>query len=282
MSIRIITDSASDLTAEAAKQHNITVVPLSIQFGDHTYFDGVSITRSDFYSLLLAGEHHPTTAQPSPEAFLRHFAAAKAAGEQVLCLTLSSHLSGTYQSANIAKSMCAYEDIYIVDSESATGGMQLLLLQACSMVEKGASVADIAAALEELKHRIRVYAVIDTLEYLQKGGRLSAGAAAIGTAVRLKPIIEVREGEIRVVSKAFGIAAADKQLLKLISEHPFDPAFPVCHLYTDEIVRLDRFLSAMEEKGIAPAALHSVQLGAALGAHVGPGVLAFAYIAAES
>ena len=281
MAIRIITDSASDVTAELAKELSITVVPLSIQFGPHTWFDGVSITRADFYDLLLAGEHHPTTAQPSPEAFLHQFEQAKAAGDEVLCVTLSSRLSGTFQSANIAKAMCEYEPIHIVDSLSATGGMQLLLHRACAMRQDGASAADIAAALEQLKGRIRVYAVIDTLEYLHKGGRLSAGAAAVGTAVRLKPIVEVRDGEIRVVSKAFGLAAADKQLLKLITEHPADAAFPVYHLYTDRPVRTESFLAALADKGIVPAELRSVQLGAALGTHIGPGVLAFAYIDAE-
>jgi len=281
MAIRIITDSASDLTAEKAREQNITVVPLSIQFGPNTFFDGLTITKADFYDLLLSGEHHPTTAQPSPEAFLKHFEEAKAAGDQVICVSLASQLSGTFQSANIAKGMCDYEEIHLVDSESATGGMQLLLDRACAMRDAGESAAAIAEELNQLKKRIRVYAVIDTLEYLRKGGRLSAGAAAVGTAVRLKPVLDVRQGQIHVASKAFGVAAADKQLLKLIAEHPFDPGYPVYHLYTDAPVRQEGFVAAMAEKDLVPSSLPSVQLGAALGTHVGPGVLAFAYIAPQ-
>ena len=281
MAIRIITDSASDLTPDQARAKSVTVVPLSIQFGPDSYFDGISITKDNFYQLLLAGKHHPTTAQPSPEAFLQYFEEAKTAGDQVICISLASQLSGTFQSANIAKGLCDYDGIYLIDSESATGGMQILIDLACKRREQGAAAAEIAAELEALKPRIRIYAVIDTLEYLYKGGRLSAASAVVGTAVRLKPILDVRHGQIHVASKAFGSAAAEKQLTKLIAEHPFDENYPVFHLYSDSDERKAGFVAALTEKGLLSASPDSCQLGATLGTHVGPGALGLAYIAAE-
>ena len=201
MALRIITDSASDLPAAKAERKRVEVVPLTVQFGPATYYDGKTLTNDLFYKLLTAGEYHPTTAQPSPEAFLKLFEAARAQGDEVLCILLASKLSGTYQSASIARGMCGGEGIYIVDSATASGGIQILLNYACKLRDGGLGGADIAAALERVLPRIRAYAVVDTLEYLRKGGRLSTAQAVIGTVSRLKPVICVHDGAVTVADR---------------------------------------------------------------------------------
>ena len=281
MAIRIIVDSASDFPPEKAQLRRVIVVPLTIHFGPTTYYDGKTISNDLFYKLLTAGAYHPTTAQPSPEAFLKLFEEAKAAGDQVLCILLSSNLSGTYQSANIAKGLCSYEEIYLVDSGTASAGIQILINYACKLRDGGLDAADIAGALESVKHRIRIYAAVDTLEYLRKGGRLSAAQAVLGAVSRLKPVIDVREGKVAVASKSFGMAAATKQLIKQVAEHPVDDAFPSYFLYTDSTAMKEKFVSLLREKGLLPTKMHDCGLGATIGTHVGPGAFGLAYVAAK-
>lgn len=278
MAIRIITDSASDLPADKAKLRRVTKIPMSIHFGPASYFDGETLSCDVFYQLLTAGQHHPTTSQPTPEAFLQVFSAARDAGDSVVCILLSSELSGTYQSAFIARQMCEYDEIYLVDSLSATGGMQILINYACKLRDSGLDAAGIAAELERLKERIRIFAVVDTLEYLRKGGRLSAAQAAIGTVSRLKPIIAVREGKVAVASKAFGIGAATKSLLKLLAANPVDDVFPSYFLYSSTPEKKEELIPLLRQQNLLPSRLHDCQIGATIGTHVGPGAFGFAYI----
>ena len=214
MAIRIITDSSSDFDPAVAKRRQVEIVSMPIQFGKATFLDGKTISGEVFYKLLKEGKENPSTSQPTPNDFLKVFEAAKAAGDQVVAVLLSSALSGTIQSAMIAKGMCDYDDIYIVDSLSATAGIQILVNYACKLRDSGLAAADIAAQLEQLKGRIRIFAVIDTLEYLRRGGRISSLQAGLGTVTKLKPVITVRDGAVAITNKAFGTAAAVKQSLK--------------------------------------------------------------------
>lgn len=278
MAIRIITDSAADLLTAQSRELNVSVVPLSVQFGDTTYLDGKTITNEDFYALLLGSSESPTTSQPTPDAFLALFEEAKAAGDEVVCVTLSGELSGTYQSASIAKGICGYEPIYIVDSLSATMGQQLLVRHACRLRDEGMAAADIAAAVEALKDRVRIFAVIDTLEYLRRGGRLSALQASIGTVTKLKPVITVREGKVVVAGKGFGTAAAVKQVLKFISENPVDEDFPAFSVYSNDPASEEQLLPKLEAAGLLPRDLQHGVIGATIGTHVGSGVMGLIYI----
>lgn len=278
MSIRIISDSASDLSQARAREMGVELVPLTVQFGEDTYLDGQTIQSDRFYELLLGSTHNPTTSQPTPEAFLRKFEAAKQAGDQVVVIALSGALSGTLQSALIAKDLCEYDPIYVVDSRSATSGMQLLIHQACLLRDRGVDAESIARELEELKGRIRVFATIDTLEFLRRGGRLSALAANIGTVTKLKPTITVREGAVEVVGKSFGSAAALKHLLKLIEEHPMDESYPVHLVFTDDVKRDEPLLAKLREQGLLTGEPLYSGVGPAIGTHVGPGACGAVYI----
>ena len=212
MGIRILTDSSADFNPATTKRRGVEVVSMSIQFGNASFLDGKTITHDVFYKLLQEGKTNPSTAQPTPADFLRIFEEARDAGDQVVAVLLSSVLSGTYQSAVIARGMCGYEPIYLVDSLSATAGIQILVNYACKLRDSGLPAADIAGELERLKDRIRIFAVMDTLEYLRRGGRLSGFQAGLGAVTRLKPVITVRRGAVSIAAKAFGLTAAVRQI----------------------------------------------------------------------
>lgn len=278
MSICIITDSSSDLERSAAQEMGVELVSMSIQFGEKSYLDGVDLDKHQFYELLAENPDSPTTAQPTPNDFLAPLQRAKELGQEALIITLSSALSGTYQSALIAKDMCDYEPVYVVDSLSATAGVHILVDRACRLQEEGLSAREIAERLEELKGRIRIFAVIDTLEYLRRGGRLSNLQAGIGTVTKLKPVISVREGAVMVVGKAFGTVAATKQLMKFLSEHPVDDSFPAFALYSDDKGPVEEFLPRLQESQGLPRDLRFCAVGPTIGTHVGPGVVGMAYV----
>ncbi len=278
MSVHIITDSSADLTPDEARSIGVGIVSMSIQFGDHSYLDGVDLEKAQFYKLLAEGKDSPSTAQPTPADFLSPLEAVRAAGDEAVVITLSSALSGTYQSALIAKDMCSYGPIYVVDSLSATAGVHIMVEYACKLRDQGLSAKEITEKVESLKGRIRIFAVIDTLEYLRRGGRLSALQAGLGTVTKLKPVIAVREGAVTVVGKAFGTVAATKQLLKFLSEHPIDDSFPAFALYSDDKGRVDDFLPKLREDNVLPQDLRFCSIGPTIGTHIGPGAVGMAYV----
>lgn len=281
MGIRIITDSSADFDRATAKRRQVEIVSMAVQFGGASFLDGKTITNDVFYALLKEGKENPTTSQPTPAEFLRVFEEAKAAGDQVVAVLISSVLSGTVQSAQIAKGMCEYEDIYIVDSLTATAGIQILVNLACKLRDSGLPAAGIAQELERLKGRVRIYAVLDTLEYLRRSGRLSGFQAGLGAMTKLKPVITVRDGAVSIAAKAFGISAAVKQLQKFLLQYPVDDAYPSYFLYTDDKGREELLLPALREQGKLPLRLHYSSVGPTIGTHIGPGALGMAYIERE-
>ena len=251
---------------------------MSIQFGNASFLAGRTLSNEVFYKLLQEGKENPSTSQPTPAAFLQLFEQAREAGDQVVAVLLSGSLSGTLQSALIAKEMCGYDPIYLVDSRSASAGVQILVNYACKLRRSGLPAADIARELERLKGRVRIFAVIDTLEYLRRGGRLTGLQAQLGTMARLKPVIAVRDGKVSIVGKALGTGAAVKQMLKLLSEHPIDDAYPSYFLYTDDKSREELLLPKLKEQNMLPLRLHYSSVGPTIGTHIGPGALGIAYM----
>jgi len=275
--IRIIIDSSADYLIEEIEKKQMTLVSLNISLDDRVYQDGVDISRDRLYEWLIESKGFPKTAQPSPEVFLKYFNEAKEAGDDVICILLSSSLSGTCQSAHLAKSMADYDNIYIVDSLSATHLIRFLGNKACSMRDAGASAKEIVETLEDLKTRTKVIAAVDTLEYLCRGGRVSKAAATIGNLANLKPIITVNpEGEVAVIGKCVGKNKSMSFILNAMQEYEIDENYPIYSLYSYGVENC----IALEAKVVnAGYLLHSrKQVGATIGCHVGPGAFGVLFV----
>ena len=275
--IRILLDSSADFSAEEAKMRNMELVPINITLNDMNYRDGIDITKDEFYDMLLSSDSFPMTAQPSPQDFLDVFEDVKEKGDQLVYLSLSSALSGTFQSATLAKSMVDYDDIYLVDTLSATRAIRLMAEYACKLREEGKDAAAIAAELESFKSRVVIMAAVDTLEYLQKGGRLSKAAAAVGELANLKPIIMVtKEGKIGVPGKALGRNKALSTLVKMITEKEIDTTFPIYSIYAVGEENTEKLEQKLGKEGVRVT--KRLQIGSTIGCHVGPGAYGVAFV----
>ena len=276
MSVRIFTDSTADIRPALAER--IPAVPLMIRFGDKEFVDGVTMSRAAFYQELQVCTDLPTTSQPAPTLFEEAYAEAVEAGDQVIVITISSKLSGTFQSANIA-AMDFDDDVFVIDSESATIGAGLLAERALQMAEEGMSAKDIAAALEEDKKKLTLFATLDTLEYLVRGGRLSRVAGIAGGLLNIKPVITIRNGAIEVIGKARGNKQGNTMMAKEIEKcGGIDFSKPVMTGYTglnDELLKKYLADSAAQ---LAPAGeLDSTIISGTIGTHVGPGAFAIVF-----
>ena len=275
--IRIIVDSSADYSKEELEAKHITLVSLTINLDEKAYLDGVDITRDQLYEWLIESSGFPKTSQPSPEDFLKHFENAKATGDDVICILLSSALSGTCQSAHLAKSMTDYDKIHIVDSLSATHLIRFLANKACQMRDAGNTAEEIVSAVEDLKRRTKVIAAVDTLEYLCRGGRVSRTAAAIGNLANLKPIITVNpEGEVAVLTKCVGRNKSMSYIVNALREYEVDDNYPVYSIYSYGVENC----ISLEAKVISAGyTLHSrKQVGATIGCHVGPGAFGVLFV----
>jgi DegV family protein with EDD domain len=278
MGVRIITDSTSDIGFEEAKELGVTIVPLKVIFGDKEYKEGIDITMDGFYEKLVQSVKLPTTSQPSPDDFLSHFQQAKEAGDSVVVVLIAGKLSGTLQSATIAKEIVDYSDIHIVDSLNAITGLRLLVEHAVKMRNQGEDAAKIATTLESIKDRIVLLAMVDTLEYLQKGGRLSKSSAIIGSLLKFKPILSLKDGAIGVVGKERGTNKGIAKILEVIDEYGgIDEQYPIYLGYTAEesktLLLKDRIVEKykLEQPQLYP-------VGCVVGTHVGPGACVITYI----
>ncbi len=278
MATRIITDSASDILPEECPE-GLSIVPLSVTFGGTTFRDGVDLKHRRFYEMLVESDELPVTSQVTPYEFSQAIAEARAAGDEVVVLTMSSKLSGTYESARLAARE-AGEGVYVVDSESVTVGERILVELALRLVEEGRPAREIAAELEERKHDVRVVALLDTLEYLRKGGRISAAAGMAGAMLAIKPVIAIVDGEVAILGKARGSKNGKNMLNQNIeSSGGIDFRQPLALGYTG-LSRdlLDKYIE--DSRGLWEESVKSLlayPVGAAIGTHVGPGAIALAY-----
>ncbi|BCJ99489.1 DegV family protein [Anaerocolumna chitinilytica] len=281
MSIKIITDSTSDINLDLAKELDITIVPLRVIFDEQEYFDGVDITNEQFYEKLVISKNLPTTSQPAPEQYIPYFEEAKAKGDSVIVITISSKLSGTYQSAVIAKDMVEYEDIHIVDSLTVTLGLQLLVRKAITLKNQGMSAEAIAVQLENTKTKVKLYALLESLEYLKKGGRLSGMSAFAGGLLNIKPIIEVRDGEVSLAARARGLSGGYSKLFELITQDKgINRNEEVCIGYSAKKDNMKAFINNYKETLNLHDFIES-PIGSVVGTHTGPGVCGFAFFQNE-
>lgn len=278
--IRIITDSAADLSPVEYEQHNITCIPLTVMFGEAEYQENVNLTKDQFYELLLSRDAPPKTSQPSPQRLLDLFEQAHESGDGAIYITLSSGISGTYRTALMTKNMLGYEDCHVADSLNATGGQRVIVQHAAKLRDQGCSVEQIIAGIEDIRSRIVLFACIDTLEYLYKGGRISQTAYKLGTLANIKPIITVEpDGTIGVPAKAMGMRKGMDMLCKQALTKPGDPDFPFYVMYTNQRSVAEELAKKLASAGIAVDDSHIIQVGAGIGSHVGPSACGLVYVA---
>lgn len=279
MAIRIITDSTSDIPLDLQTKLGIEIVSLSVRFGDEEYLDGVNLSKEDFYKKLAHCEQLPTTAQVNPDKFVEVFSKYTNSGDEVIGIFISSKLSGTYQSAQIAKKILNSANIYLVDSLSATFGLALLVYEAIRMRDGGHSAAEIHSAVEKLTGRLKLYAIVDTLKYLKMGGRLSSSSALLGTILHIKPILAVEDGVIVPVDKKKGLKAAVECIAQKMTEEKPDARYQLVFGDSDA-PDLTKMLKDAASVTLDIGNSQSVAIGAVVGTHTGPGCAGVAYIAA--
>jgi len=275
-SIQVVTDSACDLPTTTTEERDVRVVPLTIRFGSEELVDRDELSGKEFWDRVVTGPDMPATAAPSPGAFQKAFLEARAAGSSaVVCVTISSGLSATYQSAlTAAEAVGDQIPVRVIDTLSVTGGEGLLALAAADLASSGAGLDDIAAALEDMKDRTYVYGVVDSLDYLRRGGRIGGAAKLMGSLLSIKPVIEVREGVVEVESKQRTRSRSLQYLAnKAIEAGPLERLAATSGVAPDFDIVLDLLRKAATEHDLVTG-----ELGPVVGSHTGPGSVGVSFI----
>lgn len=280
MAIRLVVDSASDITQKEAEELGIVMIPMGISFSEtEEYYDGVSILPEDFYPKLASIEGSPKTSQITSFRFKELFRELTANGDEVLAVVMSSKLSGTYTSAYLASTRFD-NNVRVVDSLNASIGQKILCLYALELIKQNKSLGDIEEELNIVKHQIEFVALVDTLEYLKRGGRVSSTAATIGTLLSIKPMIAVIDGEVIVTGKAIGLKKGFKLLNSVIKKKgTIDFSKPALFVYSgNDTTNIDKYICESHElfHGHLDHMKKSI-LGSTIGTHVGPGAIGVAF-----
>ena len=279
MAVRFIIDSAADIVPAEAEALGLIHLPLKVIFGEEEYSDSVDLTHHEFYEKLIENDEIPTTSQINPGVFMSAYQKVADNGDTAVVITLSGKLSGTYQSAMIA--LDGFEDkIFVVDSESVCVGERILIQLGLKLRDQGLSAAEIAAELDLQKKHVHVLALLDTLEYLKKGGRISAAVAFAGNLLSVKPVIAIENGEVSLVGKARGSKKGNNLLRELITNCGginFDKPFALAYSGLS-----DRLLQKYIEDSSEIWSSHTETLpistvGCTIGTHAGPGAVAVAF-----
>lgn len=292
--IRIVTDSASDLDTRQAEELGVICVPLTVSFGDKNFQEGVNLSKADFYERLSTDLNFPKTSQVAPYAFEEVFREAKEAGDDVIAILLSSRLSGTCQSGLLAK-QSVYGNMetekekggnkgscYIIDSRSASAGQQLLVEYASRLRQQGNTGKEIAKKVCHLRSGLRLFACINTLEYLYRGGRISKAAAAIGTIINVKPILYVKEnGQPEIIARIHGNQRAASYILEQFKKDPPDENYPIYLMYSDGEEGALWLQKAIRRTGYPVQMQRMTQVGAVIGSHIGPHAYGIAYVSKQ-
>lgn len=278
MPLRIVTDSTADLPAELREALRIEMVPLTVHFGPESYKDGVEMDSEAFWRTLASSPHHPRTAQPSPGDFLEVYRPLAAQGYEILSIHLSAKLSGTIASAQVAAQMLPDAQITLLDTRSASLGLGLVALEAARLAQAGRSAAEILPHLEAIAGRMNVLFTLDTLEFLQRNGRIGKAQALLGGLLGVKPILHIDpEGVVAPVDKVRGRSRTLPRTLELLQERvPRGSRVRMAVLHTQAPEQAAEWLAAakqiyeVEEALIAP-------IGSVIATHVGPGAIGFAF-----
>lgn len=277
--VRIITDSAADFEPHELERLNVTCIPLSVMLGETEYQENVNLSKDQFFALLAETGASPKTAQPSPTYLMEEFEEAKKAGDEAVYIALSSALSGTYQSAVMTREDAESDSLFVLDSKNATGGQRLLVEYAVRLRDEGKSAAQIVEAVEAIRDKIVLYACIDTLEYLYRGGRISHTVYKLGTMAQVKPVIRVtEEGAIEVPAKAMGMRKGMDLLCKRIELQKPSPVHNLYVMYTADRTIGQTLAKKIRDLGYEVPEERIVQVGAGIGSHIGPNACGIVYV----
>ena len=277
--VRLITDSSADLEPQEYQQLNIACIPLKVMFGETEYQENVDLSKDRFYELLAGGDF-PKTSQPAPQLLLDLFVEAKAAGEEALYICISGGISGTYQTALATRELAESDDCYVMDSKNATGGLRLILEYAARLRDEGKSAKEIIDAVQAMQEKIVLYACMDTLEYLYRGGRISQTVYKLGTLAQVKPIIRVTEqGTIEVPAKVMGMRKGMDWLCKRVEEYKPSAAHNFYAMYTGNRSNGVLLAEKFRAMGYDIPDEKIINVGAASGSHVGPNACGMVYVA---
>ena len=281
MAVKLVVDSASDIDLKEAEALGVHMIPMSIQFGDKTYADGIDLSGTAFFEKLIESSELPTTSQITMFQFEECFTELTADGSEVVVITLSSKLSGTYAGA-VSAARSFPGKVFVVDSLNVCIGERILIQYAVRLLKEGLTAKELEERLLEARKRIKLMAILSTLEYLQKGGRISAAVAMSGAVLHIKPVISIEDGEVKMIGKAMGSKKGNNLLMQLISKSGgIDFEMPYATAYSGlEDSLLKKYLrdSAFlweDEIGEIP----SYCIGSTIGTHVGPGAIAVAFFA---
>jgi len=274
--VRIITDSAADFDPHELEQLNIIYIPLTVMLGETEYQESVNLSKDQFFALLAETGASPKTAQPSPKYLMEAFEAAKKAGDEAIYISLSSALSGTYQSALMTKEDADSESLFVLDSKNATGGQRLLVEYAVRLRDEGKTAAQIVEAVESIRDKIVLYACIDTLDNLHRGGRISHLAYTLGSIAHVKPVITVeKDGSIGVPTKVMGMKKGMSWLCQQVEKCPRDGAHPFYVMYTNNRSIGEALAEKIRALDIDVPPERIIPVGAAIGTHVGKDACGF-------
>ena len=277
--VRIITDSAADFEPQELAALNLSCIPIAVILGEDQYEENVNLTKDQFFELLKSTGESPKTAQPAPSYLMDFFADAKKDGEEAIYISLSSALSGTYQTAVMTQEDADYESCHVLDSLNATGGQRLVVEYACRLRDEGKSAAEILERVSAIRDKIVLYACIDTLEYLYRGGRISQTVYKLGTMAQVKPIIRVtEEGAIEVPAKALGMRKGMDMLCKRVEQQKPSKDHNFYVMYTADRTIGETLAQKFRDMGIEVPDDRIIQVGPSIGSHIGPNACGVVYV----
>ncbi len=275
--VRIVTDSTADLTPEQQRAAGITVVPLNVHFGDEVFRDHVDLSTDEFFRRLKASPQLPRTSQPSVGAFEEAYRSLRQGGDEIVSVHLSSKVSGTYNSALMAAQSVGEGKIDVVDSLSTSMALGFIALEGAKLARAGRDRQAVAECLRGLVPKARVICVVDTLTYLERGGRIGKARALLGSLLNVKPILQLKDGEVVPLGRARGRPQALNRLVELLERDGKVSQLAIMHgaAHTDAEQLRERVASSYPSVDI-----QLTEIGAVLGTHTGPGVIGFTYLVA--
>ena len=276
--VKIITDSASDFEPNELKELMIDCIPLSVNFGDKEYKDNVTISKDEFFDKLKNTTETVKTSQPSLHDIVEEFEAAEHSKDGGVAIFMSSKISGTANTAQIACDMIGCKNVYVIDSLTASAGQKLLVEYAVKLRRQGKNSKEIYEEIEHIKTKISLLACLDTLEYLHNGGRVSQTKAMLATVARIKPVIRLSGGNVELLAKSFNIKRGIKSLAERLEREELNPHFPVYVMYSDNESLANDLTSDIKRLLLNVHSVETVKVGAVIGSHIGTNACGIAFV----